>query len=79
MPANALRPAGLLPPAWVKPITSAHVLEGYNKISEPRAPRAASGGHELSAKVNYVIALSGKERRVAVAPEPLKQVHIHTH
>ncbi len=40
------------------------------KAPEVKAsPAAASGGHELGAKVNYVITLNGKEHRVSVAPE----------
>jgi methylmalonyl-CoA carboxyltransferase 5S subunit len=40
------------------------------KAPEAKAsPAAASGGHELGAKVNYVITLNGKEHRVSVAPE----------
>jgi methylmalonyl-CoA carboxyltransferase 5S subunit len=40
-----------------------------NKEQTPKAPAAASGGAALSAKVNYVITLNGKEHRVTVAPE----------
>jgi methylmalonyl-CoA carboxyltransferase 5S subunit len=39
------------------------------KVSpEPKAGAAAAGGAELSAKVNYVITMNGKEHQVAVAP-----------
>src|ERR1035437_6762532 len=41
-----------------------------NKPPEPKAPAAPSGGQELSAKVNHVIAPNGKERRATVALEP---------
>jgi methylmalonyl-CoA carboxyltransferase 5S subunit len=34
-----------------------------------KAPSAAKGGAALSATVNYVITLNGKEHRVTVAPE----------
>ena len=88
-PAIAFRPADLLPPGWVKLITSVHVLEGYNGRGNPgrdpsikapalKAAAAPSGGHEPSAKVNYVITLNGEEHRVTVAPEQWKQIHIHT-
>jgi methylmalonyl-CoA carboxyltransferase 5S subunit len=40
-----------------------------NKEQAPKAPAAAAGGAALSAKVNYVITLNGKEHRVTVAPE----------
>jgi methylmalonyl-CoA carboxyltransferase 5S subunit len=39
------------------------------KAPEQKAPAAAGGGGSLSAKVNYLITLNGKEHRVTVAPE----------
>jgi methylmalonyl-CoA carboxyltransferase 5S subunit len=42
------------------------------KAAEAKAPESkapASGGNALSAKVNYVITLNGKEHRVTVAPQ----------
>jgi methylmalonyl-CoA carboxyltransferase 5S subunit len=39
------------------------------KAPEQKAPAAAGGGAALSAKVNYVITLNGKEHRVTVAAE----------
>jgi pyruvate/oxaloacetate carboxyltransferase len=39
-PAIAFRPADLLPPGWVKLITSVHVLEGYNGSLEEMLPYA---------------------------------------
>jgi methylmalonyl-CoA carboxyltransferase 5S subunit len=38
------------------------------KASEPKAAAAAGGSADLSAKVNYVITMNGKEHQVAVAP-----------
>jgi methylmalonyl-CoA carboxyltransferase 5S subunit len=38
------------------------------KAPEVKAPAATSSGAALSAKVNYVITLNGKEHRVSVAP-----------
>jgi methylmalonyl-CoA carboxyltransferase 5S subunit len=38
------------------------------KATEAKAPAVAVGGTSLSAKVNYVITLNGKEHRVSVAP-----------
>ena len=46
------------------PVKEAPVVEQGAK-----APAAAKGGAALSAKVNYVITLNGKEHRVTVAPE----------
>jgi len=40
-----------------------------NKAPEQKATAAAGSGPALSAKVNYVITLNGKEHRVTVAPE----------
>jgi methylmalonyl-CoA carboxyltransferase 5S subunit len=39
------------------------------KAPEQKTPSVASGGGSLSAKVNYLITLNGKEHRVTVAPE----------
>jgi methylmalonyl-CoA carboxyltransferase 5S subunit len=39
------------------------------KAQEAKAPSASSGAPALSAKVNYVISLNGKEHRVTVAAE----------
>jgi len=41
------------------------------KAAEAKVPeaKAVAGGAALSAKVNYVITLNGKEHRVSVAPE----------
>jgi methylmalonyl-CoA carboxyltransferase 5S subunit len=43
---------------------------GKDPVSAAQQAKAAAGGREpLSAKVNYVITLNGKEHRVTVAPE----------
>jgi methylmalonyl-CoA carboxyltransferase 5S subunit len=43
--------------------------DAANNEQAPKASPAAGGGPALSAKVNYVITLNGKEHRVTVAPE----------
>ena len=40
------------------------------KVAEPKAPaESANSSKSISATVNYVITLNGKEHRVTVAPE----------